>query len=243
MRIESFGLPGSGKSTLVKSCHEWLTEREFKTFTAPQLDKLDERNPPQGMKNFWSAVRKRQSYRVAEFHDAHPEMVARFKSYYPNKFRNLGLLNLFGSDLIKYRDLKKKIDIFWVDEGFLHFCVHGILRQDAITDKQGELAAFLEEMPLPDVVFHNQITPQQTMDGLRQRMEAAGQPEHRVLRKATDQDGRLEFLTNRNNLINFAAETLAGKGVKLVQQKAHQEIDVMVQFALKTIGVKHDDLL
>lgn len=230
MRIESLGLPGSGKSTLVRALHARVSTQKIRSHTSATLHLLDKKTPKRGLKALWSSARKRQSYRIAEYISAYPEAVALFHHYYPDRPRNMALHYAFGADVIKHRDLHTHLDVFWADEGFLHFGCQSITRLH-FRHRKRHITQLLDAMPLPDAVLYTRTTPEASMTKLEERMRSAGQSARNIARKTQKRSRRHQFLVQRVKVMDETARQLAKRGVKVVKLAAHAPLDQMAAHA------------
>ncbi|MGB0799464.1 MAG: hypothetical protein ACPGRD_09130 [Planktomarina sp.] len=231
LRLETFGLPGSGKSTLTRACLSRLRDQGNMVDTAKSLDRRDAklRGP---VPVLWPKPGMRQSYRIAEFRAAWPELDAFFMRCYRDRVRNSALIAATGADVMKFEASRDQIDVFWVDEGFLHYGMHAITLQDGNVDDAIQLANI---MPQPDAVILVDTTPEVAMENVLRRTQDGGRNAAQAARFVADHFGDLAMFEKRHRLIQATLAELRKHGVPVISQMAMGDIDEMAEATCKSI--------
>lgn len=235
LRIESLGLPGSGKSTLIKACRAALADDGTKDIDSNDLEKLDRQNAPQ-MPVLWKQARIRHAFGLLDFIKSHPNTVDHFNTLYKGNDRNLSIIHAVGADLSRHTRLSDRYSAFWVDEGFFHYGIHAPIWAK-VADPAGEVAALLKTAPRPDVLIVTKSQPQTAIAGMRKRTGASENDttnDKKIFRKFGD----LEELTLRANLIDQVGSGLAAAGTTVIELEAHGALSKMVEQVLDRLALK-----
>lgn len=236
MRIESLGLPGSGKSTLVKSCHASLRADGHVACNVAELTLLDRDNSP-SMGLLWNRTRIREAFHMARYVDWYPQAHAWLMQAYRDRSRNIALAAAVGSDLSKHRLHRDRLHSFWVDEGFLHTGVFAALHLSkwAHAPARDHLIAFLRVAPPPDVVVVTQLSWEVARPALLARFQSQGAHENEAWRRYIDHFGGDRGMQARAQLIDDALEYLRRSGIRLIELQGHGDLEVMTQDVLDSL--------
>lgn len=236
LRIETFGLPGSGKSTLTKACAPLLKDAGIKVLTPKTLDQLDQKvKGPAPV--LWRKDSFRQSYHIAEFDYGWPAVNRFFATRYGDRFRSQALILATGADVIKAQRLADHYDMLWVDEGFLHYGMHAIvLAQGALTDAHD----LVQCMPKPDAVVMVDQNPAAARDSVLARSVAGGMSEERATAYVAKYFGDLAAFQFRYDLIQTTCDALGTACVPIIRQTAMGPIDDMAQETVKSLKKLHN---
>ncbi len=236
MRIESLGLPGSGKSTLVTACRDRLAQSGQRDLDAARLDKIDQKKSPQ-MPVLWPQERVRQAFSIAQFALQWPGAVAFFQRIYGDNARNLTIVHALGGDHIKFERAGRELP-FWVDEGFFHFGVHAIMTQPPGEDVP-LTAELVAAVPQPDALIVTDADPAQALQGIRQRAGLSADDPAKD-KRFRDRFGTPQDFQRRADIIASIKTQLQDRGTQVVSLPAHGPIDQMVDQCLAALGLTPD---
>jgi len=232
-RIESLGLPGSGKSTLVGACRDRMASLDLRDLDAVRLDRIDQKKSPQ-MPVLWPQERIRQAYSLSQFVLRWPDAVAFFQGVYADNPRNLTIIHAIGADHVRFERGRKALP-FWVDEGFFHYGVHAIMTLDPAQD-----AASVDQLvgacPLPDTLIVTHADPDQALAGIRQRagLDAGDAKKDK---RFFDRFGSPADFARRARIIDAIAQGLSDRGVQILTLAAHGPLDQMVDQVMQDLDL------
>ncbi len=231
LRIESLGLPGSGKSTLVGACRARLAEWGVPDLDAVRLDQIDQKKSPQ-MPVLWPQERIRQAFSGAQFGARWPDAVAFFQGVYANNARNLAIIHALGADHVRFDRANKPLP-FWVDEGFFHYGVHAIMTLDPSQDTSA-VTQLVAACPLPDALIVTRADPDQALAGIRQRAGLDADDAQKD-KRFFDRYGTPADFERRGQIIENIAQGLSARGTKILELTAHDPLDQMVDHVMQAL--------
>lgn len=234
MRIESIGLPGSGKTTLSTACYAALRAAGHVVVNPAEIDQLDASHPP-GNKGLWKHCKSRQSHHIGHYLAEHLNMHQFFNTYYAKNMRNIGLSLSVGADLSRSQMHADLFDYFFVDEGFLHLGSHALL-EHAHWDFSGcadGLEAFLDSMPRPDAVLYPKASVETATTGIFARM--AEHSDAQAQRRFKNAFGGASGMHARHQLIDTIIKRLNDMGVPVITVEAHSPLDSIIDVVLSEL--------
>lgn len=225
LRIETFGLPGSGKSTLTRACLPLLRKGGMDVLVPRSLDRLD-KNTKGPAPVLWRHSSFRQSYHIAEFQHHWGEVNQFFAGRYQGRFRNQALILGTGADVMKADRLSGRFDALWVDEGFLHYGMHAIG-----LGTTSEARALVGMMPAPDAVVLVDFDATSARESVLARSMAGGMSAKRASAYVAEHFGDLAAFQHRANLMDATCEALDAANIPIIRQPAMGPIEEMAQTA------------
>jgi hypothetical protein len=234
VRIESIGLPGSGKTTLSKGCRTALRAAGHVVVGPTELDQIDESHPPRN-KGLWRHSKARQSHHIGQYLSEHLDMHQFFNTQYSKNIRNIGLSLSVGADLSRSFMHAEHFDYFFVDEGFLHLGSHALLEHanwDFLSCADG-LGIFLDSMPRPDAVIYPKASVETATSGIFRRM-----PDHsdkQAQRRFKKAFGGAPGMRSRLQLIDTIVKRLKYMGIPVITVAAHSQLDNIVDVSLSKL--------
>ena len=236
MRIENFGLPGSGKTTLSARCRKQLASLGHVSTDSSALAKIDAANAPSDAR-LWQHSRWRQNYHLARFSSEHPNLQVLFSELYGANFRNLSLTLDVGADLSRYQMQSDHLHSFWVDEGFFHLGCHALLEASEwdFPACLMHLDRFMKTVPLPDAILHTHASVETATTGIFARL--GGKSEDVADRRFNKAFGGLKGMDARARLIDAVIERLEAAGARIITVKAHSDLDALCDRVLAELGI------
>ncbi len=226
MRIENFGLPGSGKSTISSAVRSRLADEGLVVPDPPALDALDAANPP-GHQRIWREDKERQSFHTANYLKTHSAFHLICNTLYSQKTRNLGLLLSVGADMSRHQMNAARLHSFWVDEGFLHLGAHALMVASNwdVARCARSIEHFMSAIPRPDAVLLVRTSVEVATDGIFRRMsgKSLAQAERRF-RKAF---GGGRGMTERAALIDQMTVYLRSMHIPIIEVQGHTDVDAL----------------
>ncbi len=133
MFVEVIGLPGSGKTTLIKGCYARLKANGHRVMHAADLDDLDKKN--QDMPNF---VRRsstsRAMYRAHSFELEYSDCVRQIRNVFKDE-KNQRAMTMAAAVRQQIASVHKDdLDLVLVDEGMLHRFIAVLVTQNYIDE-------------------------------------------------------------------------------------------------------------
>jgi hypothetical protein len=234
LRIESIGLPGSGKTTLAKGCRIALRAAGRVVVGPTELDQIDVSHPP-GSKGLWRHSKARQSYHIGQYLSEHLDMHHFFNNQYDKNIRNIGLSLSVGADLSRSFMHAEYYDYFFVDEGFLHLGSHALLQHANwdFLNCADNLGGFLESMPTPDAVIYTEASVETATSGIFKRMP--NHSERQAQSRFKNAFGGTLGMQSRLQLIDTIVERLKYMEIPVVTVAAHSPLDIIVDVTLKKL--------
>lgn len=222
MYVEFIGLSGSGKTTLAKSMMSSVRKRGFK---ARSLNRYVDGAAPKDLHN-WNKRRSEEKSRMRHRLLALWEACAKHPEFASNAFFASMTLPAQHSDfavaLLAWSEaqmLGHRRLLLATDEGLLH---RGIAAHQAAEDG-GAFRAFLENVPMPDVLVHMDVAPQEAIRRARTR------PRRQAVPRSSDAEKHLSEMAEMISLASSAAEK---RGVPVVTvPKSEQPMDAAERIA------------
>ena len=216
MRVETFGLPGAGKTTISTAVQGLLKDQGHIALNARELDELDAAHPP-GFKRIWQEDKDRQTFHIARYLQKHGAFHSFCTKLYSDNTRNLGLLLSVGADLSRYRLRAGQLNSFWVDEGFLHLGVHALLEASGWNRvrAQDDIARYLDLLPRPDAIMMVNASVETATKGIFARIP--GRSAERSTRRFENAFGGTEGMIERARIITMVAERMHSEGVPILE--------------------------
>ena len=234
MRIESIGLPGSGKTTLSKGCRTALRAAGHVAVGPTELDQIDESYPPSN-KGLWRHSNARQSHHIGQYLSEHLDMHQFFDTQYSKNTRNIGLSLSVGADISRSFMHAEHFNYFFVDEGFLHLGSHALLEHanwDFLNCADG-LGIFLGIMPRPDAVIYTKASVETATSGIFRRISNLS--DRQAQRRFKNAFGGAPGMQSRLQLIDTIVKRLKYMGIPVITVAAHSPLVNIVDVSLRKL--------
>ena len=222
MFAEVLGLPGAGKSSLIRQLVPRLRRNGVKVRTVKNMATL----PPLGdeLPRYITGQQDRTLlYRAMRFREAHPELMTHLETRVDISLSDKFLYALTTGYHVAYQEYHNKIDLALIDEGFLH------RGADAHVDQTDPLVFqdYLDLIPVADVVLYVKTGARMALRRAIGRRSEKRASKTRVVAKF----GGVETFDARRTLLEAAVHSHKARGAAIIEIDARQSLENCVEEA------------
>ncbi len=229
MLIEVLGLPGSGKTTLIKQVLPQLRSLGRRSRRADKLAGLP-CEAPEALRYLSRSPDRAALYRAQAFRQAYPALMDHIERRLTSDLTEQFLFTLIGSHYQAYTEHADNFDFVFLDEGFAHRGVSAHLDQeDAV------FADFMKLVPVPDLVIHLSPPPRVAFRRAISRHE--GQEETKV--RVTEKLGNHAVFRHRQRLLEASLDILSKRGAKVVSFNTADPMEVCRDIIVTEVQAAH----
>ncbi|MBO9436313.1 hypothetical protein J7394_18990 [Ruegeria sp. R13_0] len=220
MIVEFLGLPSSGKSTLVNALLTKLASDGWNHTSLEALERKNVKIKPILRKNAIA----RHSYRRDQIDALYPDFNALANGVLARFPQQKAMFIQGLTEYVIAEEMSRDVGLVCMHEGPWHRLLYGL--SNAPDFVISDALESLSDYAAPDAVAHLCATPEQSLEGITNRMRKrnVANPE----RKAIQRHGSIAKLQNRNDMMQAAVDYLSSKGTKVVKLEAFSPLDEML---------------
>ncbi|MEM9582794.1 MAG: hypothetical protein AAGA08_06735 [Pseudomonadota bacterium] len=215
MLVEVLGLPGSGKTTLIKKV---LPQLRALGLPARRADKIVGLpcETPDAPRYLRRSPDRTALYRAQAFRNAYPALMSHVEKRLDLDLTDGFLFSLTGSHYQGCFEYADRFDFIFLDEGFGHRGVSAHLGQD-----DAMFAQYLELIPVPDLVIHLCPPPRVAFRRAINRHASPDRPKREVTGRLGDE----AVFRKRHQMLQTSVTALQARGAEVLAINSADALD------------------